>query len=399
MKFMKICLMLLFVSFIFAQKGGEQAPEPVTVTPESNADASQPEPEVVLGAGNGRADVQAVSLESNEAEEDESVLFAKYQLFMQKYGKRYTNLQELNERFINFSSNYQSLISYQNTNAEVLLGAAEPMKQEDALQLGITEFFDISDEEYERQYLTLNIPKEELRLAQTPAMGNFQTSNESEADSARHLQSIPSAYDWRSKGVVTSVKDQGQCGSCYTFAVAANLESQYAIKNKKLLDLSEQQMVNCSKLDYGCNGGMMANTFKYLMGTSTGLGLETSLRYAGRKYTCTAIRGVVKVKSYKFAGSTNNSTIAAFLYKTGPLAIGLNASTFKYYKSGILGHSSGCAGAINHAVTLVGYGVSSGVRYWIIKNSWNAKWGEKGYIRLAWGACGANTYVLTGILA
>jgi cathepsin F len=367
--------MLLFVVLIFTQDTPAQE-SPV----EENNDVP------LLGASSG-------------AQDDEATLFEEYQKFMHKFNKNYSSLQELNEKFMTFSNNFKELLKAQDITNQEILASAEVMTEDETIQLGVTEFFDLTEEEYEKQFLNLNVPEEELKLSATPSSDSFITSD-NESDHLRHLQSTPKSFDWRDKGVVTSVKNQGSCGSCFSFAVSANLESLYAMKNKKLLDLSEQQIVNCDKLDYGCNGGFMANTYKYIK-SAGGMGLESSLKYVARKTTCKNIKKVLTVSGHKFAGSKVDANIAAFLYKTGPLAAAVNANMFKYYKGGVMKYSSSmCSTAVNHAITLVGYGATTaGAKYWIIKNSWGASWGEKGYIRLAWGTCGINTYVLSGVLA
>jgi cathepsin F len=372
MKFVKTCLLLVCAAMIFAEE----------VAPAEN--------EPVLGSSNDNGQV------------DESILFAKYQKFMQKYEKTYGSLQELNERFMNFVENYKQL----QEKKQVVLSAGEndqTVNDEDRLELGVSPFFDLSDEEYEKQFLTLKVPKEELLKSQTPAPDAFVTSAPSESDNLRHLASIPTSFDWRTKGAVGVVKNQGACGSCYTFAVAANLEGQYLLKNGKLVNLSEQHIMNCDNLDYGCNGGLMANTFKSIKSfRNGGVPLTSSVKYIARKSTCSSTATpIAKVSGYKFAGSTDGATIASFLVNTGPLAVALNANLLKYYRSGVAVYSnSQCnPNGLNHAVTMVGYGVSGTTKYWIIKNSWGASWGENGYFRMAWGSCGLNTYVLTGILA
>jgi cathepsin F len=324
--------------------------------------------------------------------------FQKYQKFVKKHNKAYKNQTEMNKRFKHYKDNMERLAHLKNIT-EAGEGFKDKVESGDELQLDENEFSDLSEEEFKSLYLTLKVPSaDEILRGQNP--GNDTLLGNSEEDHLRFLQTTPTSYDWRTKGVVGPIKNQGQCGSCYTFAVAANLEGQYAIKYKKLLSFSEQQILNCDPYDSGCNGGVMANTFTYLK-KSKGLGLTSSLKYVARKMTCTAVAPVTQVTGYKMAGTTKESTIATFLVNTGPLAAAVNANYFQYYRSGIMRYSTTTCkpSAINHAITLVGYGVSNGVNYWIVKNSWGATWGESGYIRVAWGTCGINTYVLSGTIA
>ncbi len=285
---------------------------------------------------------------------EEERIFQKYQKFLHKFNKTYSTVQELNERFQVFLENYLKLVEIRNLNETDTADS-----EEDRLRLGVTEFFDLSDSEFQSQYLSFTVPEEELNAAQTPSENSYQTTNETEADNLRHLQVIPSSFDWRSRGAVGVVKNQGICGVCYAFAIAGNIEGLYKIKYGQLLNFSEQQILNCDRSNYGCNGGVISRSYDYLSRTN-GLGLTSSLRYTQRRSTCTAIRGVARIIGKRFAGSKNSNTIAAMLVNTGPLAAGVNANYFKYYRGGVMSYSSyQCSSSISHAVTIVGYGVSS----------------------------------------
>jgi cathepsin F len=384
MRSIKICLLLLFVALICTQEVQEQ----------DNTNESQEE---VVDLADVADEVQPLG--SPQTVDDDATLFDEFQNFMHKYNKKYASLEELNERFVVFSSNFKEFLKTQEALSQDILANSNAMDEGEVIQLGVTSFFDLTEEQYRKKYLGFRIPHEEVLHSQTPSEDSFVTSSD---NGLRHLEDLPESFDWRSKGVVTPVKEQGECGSCFAFSVAANLESLYAMKNNgKHLDLSEQQLVNCDKLDWGCDGGFAANAFKFLK-NSGGMGLESSLKYTGKQQKhCKAIKKVVQVEGYRFVGSKDDATIAAFLNKNGPLSAAVNAGLFKYYRGGVMNYSASvCSDELDHAITLVGYGVTSGgVKYWIIKNSWGNEWGEKGYIRLGWGVCGVNTYVLTGILA
>jgi cathepsin F len=328
---------------------------------------------------------------------DHATLFNKFQDFMQTFNKTYSTVEEHNYRFQIFSHNYEELEKAKNDTAtDVKDGDVDA---EDSLELDITAFFDLTDEEFERQYLSTEVPDEEQEMAAQPSENSFITGNETDADHLRHLQSVPSAFDWRSKGVVGPVRQQGSCGGCYAFSAAANLESQHAIKTGRLLSLSEQQIINCNPYAVGCHGGNVGLAFRYLIKTP-GLGLSSSLRYIARKEVCTTIAPAVKVKNVLFAGTKNEDYIASFLMKHGPLSIAMNANMFKFYRKGIMQYSAATCSSrqLNHAVNIVGFGVSGGVKYWIVRNSWGPHWGESGYVRVARGTCGVNAYVMTGVI-
>jgi len=269
----------------------------------------------------------------------------------------------------------------------------------DTLVLDITDYFDLSDEEFEDKYLTTVVTDEDTNNSGTPTSDTYYTGNETETDKLRVLQDLPKSFDWRDFGAVTPVKKQHNCGACYAFAAAANLESLFFLKYGELVNLSEQQIVNCNPYAVGCRGGNIGYVFKYLQ-KSPGLGLETSSRYIARQETCAFVEPVVKVKGVKFAGTKDENYIAAFLMKHGPLAIAINADLFKYYSKGILNYpDKHCSPRkLNHAVNIVGFGESGGVKYWVVRNTWGPNWGEDGYIRVAWGKCGVNSFVMTGLI-
>jgi len=270
----------------------------------------------------------------------------------------------------------------------------------DIFQLDITDFFDLTDEEYENEYLNSIIPEEELLNSETPSQDAFITGNETEADNLRHLQSTPTSFDWRDHGALGPIKRQGSCGACYSFSAAATLESQYYIKYGQMLDLSEQQIINCNPYSTGCRGGNIALVFRYLQ-NSAGLGLESETRYVQRKEICSQVKPAVKVKQMLWAGTKDEAKIAAFLVKNGPLSIAINANLFKYYKGGIMKYNSSQCNSrnLNHAVNIVGYGVSRlGTKYWIVRNTWGPTWGENGYLRVKWGTCGVNQYVMGAVI-
>ncbi|MCP3683685.1 MAG: hypothetical protein GY861_13450, partial [bacterium] len=212
-------------------------------------------------------------------------------------------------------------------------------------------------------------------------------------------KAAPDAFNWNDQGKVTKVKNQGQCGSCWAFSATGNLESVHAIKSGNLVEFSEQQLVDCDKVDQGCNGGLMENAFDYLKQNS--IMLESDYSYKGRGGSCSydESKGQLKVSSYQFSPE-DEGQVKQFLYENGALAVAMNATTLQFYFGGIYSpwFSWTCSPkALNHGVLLVGYGVENDKEYWIVKNSWGASWGEKGYFRIirGKGACGINTHVLT----
>lgn len=245
--------------------------------------------------------------------------------------------------------------------------------------MGITKFSDLSKEEFSKQYLTLRTPN-----------GWCQPMK-----FLNNLESAPSSFDWRSKGGVSPVKDQGQCGSCWAFSTVGFLEAQSLIKNKKAVTYSEQQLVDCDNMgDQGCNGGLMQTALEYVQ--SNGIESDSKYPYTARDSTCkynksSAIATVSNIKCYE---NVNNKTLQGYVASVGPVSIAVDASTFQFYSGGVLN----CRGSsLNHGVLLVGYTADS----WIIKNSWGKNWGEQGFIRVknvSGSNCGVGTYAVVADL-
>jgi len=199
----------------------------------------------------------------------------------------------------------------------------------------------------------------------------------------------PTSLDWRNTAnVVTPVKDQGQCGSCWAFSTTGSIEGATGIATGVLTSLSEQQLVDCSRA-YGnlaCNGGLMDDAFKYVI-ANKGLATEAAYPYTGKGGLCDSTKSAKKnspIKSYVDVKKGDENALLQAV-AIGPVSVAIEADqlAFQLYSSGIL--SSNCGTSLDHGVLTVGYGTESGVDYWIVKNSWGASWGEKGYIRIARG--------------
>lgn len=314
----------------------------------------------------------------------EESIFEQFQDFMKIHNKRYTTIEEFQLRWEIFRENYKRVEAY----GKMAIAKDEELTYES----GVTQFSDLTPEEFAKQYLTLDISHMKRLRASKSQNRLVPTFSNGEA---------PESWDWREKGVVSQVKNQGMCGSCWAFSAVGNIESQYAIKKNSSVIFSEQQLVDCDKVDQGCNGGLMEDAFKYVEGTS-GLMLSSDYAYTGKEGSCKydSSKAVAKVTGYKFAGTEDESQIKQLLYENGPLAIAINATPLQFYIFGIFNpwFNWMCnPKSINHGVLLVGYGVKGDKAYWIVKNSWGSGWGEKGFFRIiaGKGACGVNTYVVT----
>merc|ERR1712176_1311849 len=216
-----------------------------------------------------------------------------------------------------------------------------------------------------------------------------------------NLKDTPASIDWRPKGAVSAVKDQGECGSCWAFSATEEIESQISMATGNLPKLSTQQIISCDKTDDGCDGGNTETAYKYV--TKAG-GIDTAADYPDKSHTTGRTgkcswdkKEVNKVTGFTYATKPCNSgsckhqdedALAAALVSKGPISICVNAggSGWQNYKKGI--YTRRCSGAssdLDHCVQLVGYDKSGPTPYWIVRNSWNTDWGMNGYMHLKMG--------------
>lgn len=195
---------------------------------------------------------------------------------------------------------------------------------------------------------------------------------------------VPMAIDWREKGAVTHVKNQAKCGSCWSFSATGSIEGINAITNGKLLNISEQQLIDCST-DYGnngCEGGSMDLAFKYVI--KNGLCSEKEYPYTAQEGSCEECDTVVNITGYQDITNNNEKALKRVVSQQ-PVSVAIQANTrsFQMYSSGIYSDLS-CGNQLDHGVLIVGYGYDlfHDMDYWIVKNSWGPNWGENGYIRM-----------------
>jgi len=209
--------------------------------------------------------------------------------------------------------------------------------------------------------------------------------------SAMNVTSLPDSVDWTTKGAVTPVKDQGQCGSCWSFSATGALEGAYEIKYGKLNSFSEQNLVDCDQYDSGCNGGLMDNAFKWTK-ENGGLCYESDYPYVsgttGRAGQCdTSCKKDTNVAPKSHTDVEKNSDqalMSALVQQPVSVAIQANQPAFQFYSRGVL--TGRCGTHLDHGVLAVGYGTyTDGTDYYKVKNSWSSSWGMDGYVLIERG--------------
>jgi len=209
-------------------------------------------------------------------------------------------------------------------------------------------------------------------------------------------EDLDESVDWTTKGAVNAIKDQGQCGSCWAFGTNAGIEGAWQIATGQLVSLSEQQLVDCSHKNLGCNGGNAALAINF--DKATNIASESSYPYKAQRstggcksksgyQTAIAAGGVTGYHSVGFSlgilsfQATVNDMMSALMKQPVSIAIEADQASFQGYKSGVL--TEKCGQQLDHAVAAVGYGTANGQPYWKVRNSWGTVWGDAGYIKIA----------------
>jgi len=308
----------------------------------------------------------------------------QFEQYMKTYNKNYSH-DEFPTRYLKFRMNMFELAQRQKANPHA--------------HYNVTKFFDMSKDEF-RSY-PCGVPKlsqlDSLRPGFVPNMNTDPIPN----------IDVPDNFDWTTKGAVTPIKNQQQCGSCWAFSTIGNIEGVWNLAGNKLTSLSEQQEVSCSTTDYGCGGGwpfwamtdMIASPYNGRIDTEKGYPYKSGNGDNGQCTFKTSDVGAT-IKSYKSYCTEQTSPcletqMQQLLVTYGPLSVCLDATPMQYYQGGIDNPADCDPNAIDHCVTMVGYGVDNGVAFWKIKNSWGTDWGENGYYRLirGTGACGINKVI------
>lgn len=285
----------------------------------------------------------------------------RFMNYIGEFGKNYATVEEYEFRMANWLVKDIEIAEHNMTNS--------------SFSLGHNHMSDWSQFEFSKILTHKPMPEEDKQYVDLPEV------------------QMNGGVDWRSHNAVTPVKDQGQCGSCWSFSSTGALEGAHSIKTGKLLSFAEQQLVDCSTANYGCNGGWQYKAFKYF--ESHDAILESNYKYTAKDGTCqysSKSKTNVEVSTYANVRADNVDQMKAAVAKQ-PLSVSIEAdkSVFQSYSSGIF-NSSKCGTSLDHAVLVVGYGSSGSTEYWIMKNSWGKSWGESGYMRMeiesGKGVCG-----------
>eukprot|EP01127_Copromyxa_protea_P003288 TRINITY_DN13121_c0_g1_i1.p1 TRINITY_DN13121_c0_g1~~TRINITY_DN13121_c0_g1_i1.p1 ORF type:complete len:365 (-),score=100.08 TRINITY_DN13121_c0_g1_i1:41-1114(-) len=332
-----------------------------------------------------------------------------FENFIQQHGRVYSKEGEKEYRFKVFQSSLER-VKLLNANSK-------------HAKFGINKYADLTAEEFKKQML----------MPSTSAAALAQSCLAHGVDapqySAQQIADLPSSFDWRTtggkdnKGVVTAVKNQGQCGSCWTFSTSGNIEGQYALKGNPLTELSEQILVDCSHscsmedgqsvCNSGCDGGWQWTAFYDVLSWG-GLQTEAEYPYTGVTGTCTMKKSqlIAPIKNFTCISgpnAANEEQLRAFLYHNGPVSIALDAGLLQLYFGGIVDPffpSLECdPNTLDHALLIVGWGqernwIGEMTPYWIVKNSWGADWGDSGYFLIArnLNMCGVANAVSSAIM-
>ncbi|XP_019623314.1 PREDICTED: cathepsin L1-like isoform X1 [Branchiostoma belcheri] len=296
----------------------------------------------------------------------------EWEMWKLQHGKQYaTEAEEYSRRFI-FEKNTIKIAEH---NIRASLGMH-------SYTLAMNKFGDMHHEEFHQRIMggCLKIVK-----VNKPLLGSELKDDDDNG-------TLPKSVDWRNSHMVSEVKDQGECGSCWAFSTTGSLEGQHANKTGQLVDLSEQQLVDCSK-DFGnqgCGGGLMDQAFQYIKANG-GLDTEESYPYTATddkpcKFDNSSV-GATLV-GYKDVKSGNEHALKRAVATVGPISVAIDAGheSFQFYSSGVYDEPQCSTEQLDHGVLVVGYGAmndNSHQAFWIVKNSWGPNWGDQGYIMMS----------------
>lgn len=289
------------------------------------------------------------------AELTEKQLQDEFTNFMQTYKKSYST-DEFQYRFQVFKQNARFIENFSASN--------------NTFRVAMNKFGDLTVEEFSKIYL---------------GFAGYRATPRTPAAEVKVRVDIPASWDWRQQGAVTHIKNQGQCGSCWSFSTTGSCEGAHFLATKNLVSLSEQQLVDCSGSygNQGCNGGLMDDAFQYIMAVG-GLETESEYPYTAEDGYCQFNKADVAatINGYHDVPSGSEADLTADIANISPISVAIDASqsSFQFYSGGVYYEPACSSTQLDHGVLAVGYGVSGSSDYYIVKNSWGTDWGMNGYI-------------------
>jgi len=278
--------------------------------------------------------------------------------WMHQYKKSYQH-DEFHVRYQTFKSNLDFVTTFN----------ADPSHK---FQVGINKFADLSNKEFSSIYLGFKQPAKLEGPIYKP----------------KNIKALPPTWDWRQKGAVTPIKNQGQCGSCWSFSTTGSTEGCHFISKNTLVALSEQNLMDCSysQGDQSCEGGLMTDAMNYII-SNGGIDTEASYPYQGvDESSCnyTVANLGATLSSYSNIPSGSEADLQTSVYQ-GPVSVAIDASqtSFQLYQSGVYSDPNCSSQQLDHGVLAIGWGTDTGQAYWLVKNSWGTDWGMSGYIEMA----------------
>jgi cathepsin L len=291
----------------------------------------------------------------------------EWTIYKERHGKNYANSDEEFQRRLTWESNLKVIDAH---NALYTQGKK-------SYKLGANKFADMSNEEFRAEILMTRF--DATTVPRQHSMGHIGENP---------MASAPASVDWRTKGYVTPIKDQGQCGSCWSFSATGSMEGQHFKATGKLVSLSEQNLMDCSTSygNMGCNGGLMDQAFQYVI-ANKGVDTEMSYPYETKDDTCRFKSANVgaTISSFKDIPQGDETSLTAAIASIGPISVAIDASqsSFQLYDGGVYDEPNCSSTQLDHGVLAVGYGTSSGSDYYLVKNSWGTSWGMTGYIMMS----------------